>query len=80
MSLTLSSYDLFLTFFQSIIKVCGLCVANIKGHSIKLLLYRVTYNGMTHPGVKTNIDNSAGVSKQIQDLGVKEAALSGFSR
>ena len=35
----------FLTFLQSIIKVCGLCVANIKGHSIKLLLYRVTYNG-----------------------------------
>ena len=71
---------LFLTFVQSIIKVRALCVANIKGHSIKLSLHRVTHDGLTHPGVKTNIDNSAGVSKQTQDLGVKEAALSGFSR
>ena len=71
---------LFVTFVQSIIKVRELCVANIKGHSIKLSLHRVTHDGVTHPGVKTNIDNSAGVSKQTQDLGVKEAALSGFSR
>ena len=71
---------LFLTFVQSIIKLRALCVANIKGHSIKLSLHRVTHDGVTHPGVKTNIDNSAGVSKQTQDLGVKEAALSSFSR
>ena len=60
--------------------VCDLCAIHYKSARIKLSLHRVTHDGLTHPGVKTNIDNSAGVSKQTQDLGVKEAALSGFSR
>ena len=70
-------FDLFAIHYKSVRTMCG----EYQGTFNKTLVISCDlYNGMTHPGVKTNIDNSAGVSKQTQDLGVKEAALSGFSR